>query len=90
MDFLLLRFVKKGVFNKGGSESCVCCTRYPYQLEHVETFVMDIVRDQLAKRQLMDTSAKSLIRLMTATCGYAEVRALAAQKLELWLQNPKV
>ena len=51
---------------------------------------MEIVHDQLAKRQLMDASAKSLIKLMTATCGYSEVRQLASQKLELWLQNPKV
>ncbi|XP_052774424.1 integrator complex subunit 1-like [Mya arenaria] len=64
--------------------------RYPYQLDNIESFVMDIVREQLLKRQLMDASAKSLIKLMTATCGYAEVRQLAAQKLELWLQNPKL
>ena len=51
---------------------------------------MEIVHDQLAKRQLMDASAKSLIKLMTATCGYSEGRQLASQKLELWLQNPKV
>lgn len=64
--------------------------RYPYQLENIESFVLDIIRDQFVKRQVMDASAKSLIKLMTATCGYPEVRQLAAQKLELWLQNPKV
>ena len=51
---------------------------------------MEIIREQLAKRQLMDASAKSLIKLMTATSGYSDVRQLASQKLELWLQNPKV
>ena len=64
--------------------------RFPYQLGSIESFVMEIIHDQLAKRQLMDASAKSLIKLMTATCGYSEVRQLASQKLELWLQNPKV
>ena len=65
-------------------------SRFPYQVGSIECFVMEIVRDQLAKRQLMDASAKSLIKLMTATCGYSDVRQLASQKLELWLQNPKV
>ena len=51
---------------------------------------MEIIREQLAKRPLMDASAKSLIKLLTVTSGYGEVRQLAAQKLEPWLQNPKV
>lgn len=64
--------------------------RYPYQVDNIESFTLDIVKDQFVKRQLMDASAKNLIKLMTATCGYSDVRQLAAQKLELWLQNPKV
>lgn len=38
----------------------------------------------------MDATSKNLIRFMTATCGYGEVRLLASQRLEMWLQNPKV
>lgn len=51
---------------------------------------MEIIHEQLVKRQLMDASAKTLIKFLTVTCGYSEVRLLSAQKLELWLQNPKV
>ncbi|XP_060583813.1 integrator complex subunit 1-like [Ruditapes philippinarum] len=64
--------------------------RYPYQVDNIETLVLEIIHDQLVKRQLMDASSKSLIKLMTATCGYGEVRQIAGQKLELWLQNPKL
>lgn len=64
--------------------------RYPYQIDNIETLVLEIIHEQLVKRQLMDASSKSLIKLMTATCGYGEVRQIASQKLELWLQNPKL
>ncbi|KAH3871098.1 hypothetical protein DPMN_034292, partial [Dreissena polymorpha] len=72
------------------SPSVPVSPRYPNQFDNIESFVMDIIRDQLLKRQLMDASSKNLIRLMTVTCGYQEVRQLASQKLELWLQNPKL
>jgi hypothetical protein len=52
--------------------------------------VLDIVREQLNRRQPMDAATRNLIRLMTVTCGYGEVRLLAAQRMEMWLQNPKV
>ena len=72
------------------SKTTTVLSRFPYQADNIESFMMEIIREQLVKRQLMDASAKSLIKLLTVTCGYGEVRQLAAQKLELWLQNPKV
>ena len=56
----------------------------------IETNVLDIIREQLSRRQPVDGGSRNVIRTMTATCGYAEVRSLAAQRLEMWLQNPKV
>ncbi|KAL4240200.1 Integrator complex subunit 1 [Mactra antiquata] len=64
--------------------------RFQYQLDDIETSTMDIIHEQIAKRQLMDASSKTLIKLLTVTCGYSEVRLRAAQTLELWLQNPKL
>lgn len=52
--------------------------------------ILDVIKEQLNKRQPMDATSKNLIRFMTATCGYGEVRLLASQRLEMWLQNPKV
>lgn len=64
--------------------------RYIYQQEMIEVDVLEIVREQLNKRQPMDGSTRNLIRLMTATCGSGEIRLTAAQRLEMWLQNPKL
>lgn len=64
--------------------------RYPYQQDSIETFVVDTIKEQMNRRQGTDSSARNLIRLMTSTCGYGEVRLLSAQKLEMWLQNPKL
>ena len=56
----------------------------------IETHVLDVIREQLSRRQPVDGGSRNVVRTMTATCGYAEVRSLAAQRLEMWLQNPKV
>ena len=52
--------------------------------------VVEVIKEQLNRRQLMDGGSRNLVRVMTACCGYSEVRMMAAQRLEMWLQNPKV
>lgn len=52
--------------------------------------MLDVLRDQLNRRQPMDNVSRNLLRLLTATCGYKEARLMAVQRLEMWLQNPKV
>lgn len=64
--------------------------RYEELAESVEEYVLDVLRDQLNRRQPMDNVSRNLLRLLTATCGYKEVRLMAVQRLEMWLQNPKV
>lgn len=64
--------------------------RYEELAESVEDYVLDVLRDQLNRRQPMDNVSRNLLRLLTATCGYKEVRLMAVQRLEMWLQNPKV
>ncbi|KAK3090472.1 hypothetical protein FSP39_012133, partial [Pinctada imbricata] len=64
--------------------------RYQFQQETIESYIMDIIKDQFNKRQPMDSMSRNFIRFLTATSGYGEVRLLAAQKLEIWLQNPKL
>ncbi|XP_022109567.1 integrator complex subunit 1-like isoform X2 [Acanthaster planci] len=63
--------------------------RYSLFKDSVETYVVDFVRDQLTRRQGMDTP-RNLLRVLTAACGFPEVRLLAASRLEMWLQNPKL
>lgn len=64
--------------------------RYEDLAESVEDYVLDVLRDQLNRRQPMDNVSRNLLRLLTATCGYKEARFVAVQRLEMWLQNPKV
>lgn len=63
--------------------------RYDELTDSVEDYVLDVLRDQLNRRQPMDNVSRNLLRLLTATCGYKEVRLMAVQRLEMWLQNPK-
>lgn len=64
--------------------------RYEELAESVEDYVLDVLKDQLNRRQPMDNVSRNLLRLLTATCGYKEGRLMAIQRLEMWLQNPKV
>ncbi|XP_055984334.1 integrator complex subunit 1 isoform X1 [Sorex fumeus] len=64
--------------------------RYEELAESVEEYVLDVLRDQLNRRQPIDSVSRNLLRLLTATCGYKEVRLVTVQKLEMWLQNPKL
>ncbi|XP_006889666.1 PREDICTED: integrator complex subunit 1 [Elephantulus edwardii] len=64
--------------------------RYDELAESVEEYVLDVLRDQLTRRQPIDNVSRNLLRLLTSTCGYKEVRLMTVQKLEMWLQNPKL
>lgn len=64
--------------------------RYDELAESVEEYVLDVLRDQLNRRQPIDSVSRNLLRLLASTCGYKEVRLLTVQRLEMWLQNPKV
>ncbi|XP_055266424.1 integrator complex subunit 1 isoform X2 [Moschus berezovskii] len=64
--------------------------RYEELAESVEEYVLDVLRDQLNRRQPIDSVSRNLLRLLTSTCGYKEVRLMTVQKLEMWLQNPKL
>lgn len=64
--------------------------RYPFQQNVIETYILETTRDILNRRQSMDSSSRNLIRLMTSTCGYSEIRNMAAQRIDMWLQNPKL
>eukprot|EP00057_Strongylocentrotus_purpuratus_P024524 XP_011678998.1 PREDICTED: integrator complex subunit 1 [Strongylocentrotus purpuratus] len=72
-----------------GSESQETMPRYSLLRDEIEKDVVDFVKEQLVRRQGMDTP-RNLLRLLTSTCGFSEVRLITAQRLEMWLQNPKL
>ena len=56
----------------------------------MQFYIQDVVREQLNKRQMIDGVSRNMLRFLTSVCGYPEVRLTASQKIEAWLQNPKV
>ena len=60
-------------------------------VEHnIQTYILELVHDQLSRRQTLDSVTRNLLKLLTVTCGYGQIRLLVSQRLEMWLQNPKV
>ena len=56
----------------------------------IQTYILDLVKEQLNKRQMIDSLSRNFLRFLTSVCGYVEIRLLASQRMETWLQNPKV
>ncbi|BFZ03172.1 hypothetical protein BsWGS_06208 [Bradybaena similaris] len=81
-----------GDWDKSSSSSSQsnCTPRYPYQQQAIENYVLETITDILNRRQSMDSSPRNLIRLMTSTSGYSGIRNMAAQRIDMWLQNPKL
>ena len=52
--------------------------------------MLDVIREQLNRRQTLDSVSRNLLRVMVVACGYSEIRVMATNRLEMWLQNPKV
>ncbi|KAL1458544.1 hypothetical protein WDU94_008682 [Cyamophila willieti] len=65
-------------------------TRYSYIQEQIETLVLETVKEHLNRRQALDTVTKNFLKLLTSTCGIAEIRLLVIPKLDAWLQNAKL
>lgn len=60
-------------------------------VEHnIQTYILELVHDQLTRRQTLDSITRNLLKLLTVTCGYSQIRLLVSHRLEMWLQNPKV
>ncbi|EDO38544.1 predicted protein, partial [Nematostella vectensis] len=56
----------------------------------LEDDIIPLVHDQLSRRTPVDSIPRNLLRVLTATCGYSQVRLLVSQRIEVWLQNPKL
>ncbi|PIK57572.1 Integrator complex subunit 1 [Apostichopus japonicus] len=78
-----------GSDDKGDSPTDSVMNRFTLIKERVETYIVSNLRDQLTRRQGLDIP-RTLLRLLATACGLIEVRLMAAPKLELWLQNPKL
>lgn len=70
-------------------ENIAVIPRYLHIEDNIEKYILEVLHDQLTRRQPMEIS-RNTIRLLVSTCGISEVRLMVAQKLEMWLQNPKL
>jgi len=67
------------------------CRFMSASVEHnIQTYILELVHDQLTRRQTLDSVTRNLLKLLTVTCGYSQIRLLVSQRLEMWLTNPKV
>uniref|UniRef100_A0A1B6DA21 Uncharacterized protein n=1 Tax=Clastoptera arizonana TaxID=38151 RepID=A0A1B6DA21_9HEMI len=64
--------------------------RFATSLDTVESTVLEIIKETLNRRQGQDSITKNFLKLLSSTAGLVEVRVLAASRLEMWLQNPKL
>jgi len=64
--------------------------RYLYQQEAIERQATEFMNEQFGKRQPVDVSSRQLLKTIATMCGIVDVRLAAVQRLEMWLQNPKV
>ncbi|XP_077300156.1 integrator complex subunit 1 isoform X2 [Arctopsyche grandis] len=64
--------------------------RYSGSYETVETMVLDAIKEQCARRTATDSIGKGFLKLLAATSGSAEIRIIAACRLELWLHSGKL
>jgi len=73
---------------EGGNSGVI--SRYAGMQEFIESTVMNIVREQLNRRQGTENITRNFIKFLTSACGLPEIRLLVVSKLEMWLMNPKV
>ena len=53
--------------------------------------MMQLVNEQLGRHNLpADNVPRNLLKFLTSAVGLPEIRLFVAQKIESWIQNPKV
>ena len=63
----------------------------PSTCKSLKAHVMQLVTEQLGRHAPpSDSVSRNLLRFLTSAAGLHEVRLLVAQKIEAWIQNPKV
>ncbi len=67
-------------------------TRFsPSTRRSLKSHVLQLVSEQLSRHSApTDSAYRNLLRFLTASAGYSELRLIAAQKMDGWIQNPRV
>ena len=63
----------------------------PSSRKSLKAYVMQLVNDQLGRHNMpADSVSRNLLKFLIASVGFPELRLLVAQKIDSWIQNPKV
>ncbi len=64
--------------------------RFQGMQSNIEHLVLEIIREQLNRRQGTDNITRSFLKFLITACGLPEVRLTVISKIEMWVMNPKV
>lgn len=65
--------------------------RYSSNYEAIEGLVLEAIKEQINRRSAApDAIGKGFLKLLSATCGFPEIRMLSASRLEAWLHSGKL
>lgn len=64
--------------------------RYTQSQESVEQIVLEVIKEQITRRQQPETISKNFVRFLSTACGLVEIRVIAVSRIETWLHNHKL
>ncbi|KAJ2944701.1 hypothetical protein O0L34_g4058 [Tuta absoluta] len=64
--------------------------RYSSSYETVEGLVLEAIKEQIQRRAAPDAIGRGFLKLLSATCGFPEIRMISASRLEAWLHSGKL
>ncbi|CAH0555452.1 unnamed protein product [Brassicogethes aeneus] len=64
--------------------------RYAQAQENVEQIVLEVIKEQLSRRQQPEAITKNFVRFLSTACGLVEIRIIAVSRIETWLHNHKL
>lgn len=66
------------------------CPRFSSNHQVVTDYVVETINEQLTRRSAPSEINRNLLKLLMSTVGIPQVRLLVVNKIEVWLQNPKL
>lgn len=62
----------------------------PSTLKSLKAYILQLVGEQMGRYSIPADVSRNLLRFLTTAAGLPDVRLKVAQKIEGWIQNPKV
>lgn len=64
--------------------------RYTHIPQEIEHLILEVIQEQITRRQQPEAITKNFVRLLSTTSGMVEIRIIAVARLETWLHNHKL